>query len=249
MVLDERAARADRRDPRGRSPSAGRASTSTRSRRATASRRRSRAARRSSSPSAPRPGLVVPPADGRAGPTVVVLPGPAARAAADVGRRRSRPTRFARGRSAGAARSARRCCGCSASRSRRSPRRCGAREAAGIDLDALEITTCLRRGEVEIVTRYEPGRAAGRTTRSRPSCASATPTRSSPTTARSVDEQVAALLPRAPARTVATAESCTGGLVAARLTDLPGSSAYVRGGARRLLQRGQGGARRRRRRR
>jgi nicotinamide-nucleotide amidase len=26
----------------------------------------------------------------------------------------------------------------------------------GVDLDALEITTCLRRGEVEVVTRYEP---------------------------------------------------------------------------------------------
>ena len=46
----------------------------------------------------------------------------------------------------------------------------------------------------------------------------------------SIDEQVAALLLRAPARTIATAESCTGGLVAARLTDRPGSSAYVRGG-------------------
>ena len=27
---------------------------------------------------------------------------------------------------------------------------------AGIELDRLEITTCLRRGEVEVVTRYEP---------------------------------------------------------------------------------------------
>ena len=32
---------------------------------------------------------------------------------------------------------------------------------AGVDLDALEVTTCLRRGEVEIVTRYQPAGAAG----------------------------------------------------------------------------------------
>src|SRR5690606_25600337 len=30
-----------------------------------------------------------------------------------------------------------------------------AREA-GVDLDRLEITTCLRRGEIEVVTRWEP---------------------------------------------------------------------------------------------
>jgi nicotinamide-nucleotide amidase len=45
----------------------------------------------------------------------------------------------------------------------------------------------------------------------------------------SVDEQVAELL-RSSGRTIATAESCTGGLLAGRLTDLAGSSDYVLGG-------------------
>ena len=42
-----------------------------------------------------------------------------------------------------------------------------------------------------------------------------------------IDDQVAQLLA---GRRIATAESCTGGLLAARLTDRPGSSAYVAGG-------------------
>ena len=29
-------------------------------------------------------------------------------------------------------------------------------EREGVELDRLEITTCLKRGEIEVVTRYEP---------------------------------------------------------------------------------------------
>jgi nicotinamide-nucleotide amidase len=43
-----------------------------------------------------------------------------------------------------------------------------------------------------------------------------------------IDEQVAALL-RGAGQTIATGESCTGGLLVARLTELPGSSDYVQG--------------------
>ena len=91
----------------------------------------------------------------------------------------------------------------------------------------LEITTCLRRGEIEVVDAL---RAAGRG-RLRALVAvhrrSATATRCSPQDGSTVDEQVIALLA---GRTVAVAESCTGGLMSARLTDRGGSSAYFLGG-------------------
>ncbi len=102
------------------------------------------------------------------------------------------------------------------------------REAQGrIDgFDRLEITTCLRRGELEIVTRYEPDAAPVyaellnvlREHHARQIFSE---------DGSLVDDQVAALLS---GRRIATAESCTSGLVAARLTDIPGSSAYVSGG-------------------
>jgi nicotinamide-nucleotide amidase len=92
--------------------------------------------------------------------------------------------------------------------------------------ESLEITTCLRRGEIEMVTRYEPEDANvyaelvellrerhGREIFSEDGAR--------------VDDLVAQLLA---GRRVATAESCTAGLVAARLTERPGSSAYVAGG-------------------
>jgi len=92
--------------------------------------------------------------------------------------------------------------------------------------DRLEITTCLRRGELEIVTRYEPDAAPVYTDlvallgdRHGEQLFS--------TDGATVDDQVAALLA---GRTIATAESCTAGMVAARLTDRAGSSDYVAGG-------------------
>jgi nicotinamide-nucleotide amidase len=92
--------------------------------------------------------------------------------------------------------------------------------------ERLEITTCLRRGEVEMVTRYEPDAAetyAALMALLRERHAQEIFSEDG----ASVDEQVARLLA---GRQSATAESCTAGMVAARLTDLAGSSAYVAGG-------------------
>lgn len=92
--------------------------------------------------------------------------------------------------------------------------------------DRLEITTCLRRGELEIVTRYEPD-AADVYAELVDLLRSHHPREVFSTDGSLVDDQVAALLA---GRTIATAESCTAGMVAARLTDRAGSSAYVAGG-------------------
>jgi nicotinamide-nucleotide amidase len=99
---------------------------------------------------------------------------------------------------------------------------------SGIDLDRLEITTCLRRGEVEVVTRFEPEAADVHDAFSAVVRERHADTLFSDD-GTSVDEQVARLL-RDSARTIATAESCTGGLLAGRLTELAGSSEYVLGG-------------------
>jgi nicotinamide-nucleotide amidase len=172
------------------------------------------------------PGLVVPPAPGSSGPTVVVLPGPP---------RELQPMWDAAVESP-AFREA--VAGATVYRqhmlrlfgipeSEIADTMVRAREA-GVDLDALEITTCLRRGEVEVVTRYEPPQQA-----TYEAFEAVVRERHAGTLfsddGTSVDEQVAGLL-RAASRTIATAESCTGGLLAARLTDLAGSSDYVLGG-------------------
>lgn len=99
-------------------------------------------------------------------------------------------------------------------------------EAQITGFDGLEITTCLRRGELEMVTRYEPSaadayRALMDLVRDRHGAAVFSEDGST------VDDQVAQLLAD---RRIATAESCTAGMLAARLTDRAGSSAYVAGG-------------------
>jgi len=90
----------------------------------------------------------------------------------------------------------------------------------------LEITTCLRRGELEIVTRYEPG-AAESYRQLAALLRERHPHDVFSEDGALVDDQVAQLLS---GRTIATAESCTAGLLAARLADRPGSSAYLAGG-------------------
>jgi nicotinamide-nucleotide amidase len=99
-------------------------------------------------------------------------------------------------------------------------------EASISGFDSLEITTCLRRGEIEMVTRYEPDAAEvyaqlTKLLRDRHGQQLFSEDGSQ------VDDLVARLLA---GRRIATAESCTAGMVAARLTDRPGSSDYVVGG-------------------
>jgi nicotinamide-nucleotide amidase len=94
------------------------------------------------------------------------------------------------------------------------------------ELDALEITTCLRRGEVEVVVRYEPS-AAATWERLHELVAERHEQTLYSTDGTTVDDQVVELLQ---GRWVGVAESCTGGLMVARLTDLPGASEYIAGG-------------------
>lgn len=92
--------------------------------------------------------------------------------------------------------------------------------------ESLEITTCLRRGEIEMVTRYEPDAAGAYAELTRLLRDRHAQQIFSEDGSR-VDDLVAQLLA---GRWIATAESCTAGLLAARLTDRAGSSDYVAGG-------------------
>jgi nicotinamide-nucleotide amidase len=99
-------------------------------------------------------------------------------------------------------------------------------ESDGLDLSGLEITTCLRGAELEIDVRYREEAQAGAD-----ALAEAIRERHgrflTSEDGKSTDEQLAELLR---GHTLGLAESCTGGLLAARLTNIPGSSEYLAGG-------------------
>jgi nicotinamide-nucleotide amidase len=173
------------------------------------------------------PGLVVPAADG-AGPTVVVLPGPPGElqpmweaavatpalehALAGAGNLEQRIVRLY---------------GLPESEIAETLRVLAAR---GVPLERLEVTTCLRRGEIEIATVFPPDAAdayaeleSGLRDRHADTLFS--------TDGATIDELIGRQLAGPPVHTIAVAESCTGGLMAGRLTDRAGSSEYVLGGA------------------
>jgi competence/damage-inducible protein CinA-like protein len=168
------------------------------------------------------PGLVVPPADGREGPTVLVLPGPPSELQGMWPAAVAAP--LTQAALAGAV-----------ELRQETVRLWGTLEAQlaatlrehDDELAGLEITTCLRDGELEIVTRFPPSAqpAHDRLTALLAEEYGSTLFSTGPT----LDELVAGGFADR-GLTVATAESCTGGLLAARLTERPGSSAWVLGG-------------------
>jgi nicotinamide-nucleotide amidase len=101
------------------------------------------------------------------------------------------------------------------------------REIGGeTDLEPLEITTCLRRAELEVEIRYRPG-AEEACQRLVEGLVAHHGRFIFSLDGSSIDEQIGELCR---GHQVALAESCTAGLLAARMTERPGASEYVAGG-------------------
>jgi nicotinamide-nucleotide amidase len=101
-------------------------------------------------------------------------------------------------------------------------------EDDGVDIEAVEVTTCLRRGEIEIDVRWRDDTEAvamavrdGLERRHQRETFSLD--------GETIDQQVAKLL-RASGLKLALAESCSAGLLAARITNPAGASKYFSGG-------------------
>lgn len=169
------------------------------------------------------PGLVVPPADGTTGPPIVVLPGPPgelqrmwpAAAQADAVQTALRGREELRQRTIRL---------WNVPESELAATLRGHSEAFA----DLEVTTCLRDGELEIVSRYAPA-AQPEYDRFRDVVLAAHDGSAFSPDGQTIDEIVAAALIER-GYTIATAESCTAGLLAGRLTERAGSSDYVLGG-------------------
>ncbi len=175
-------------------------------------------------PAGTAPGMVVPPGEG-CEPTVVVLPGPP-RELQELWRAAVETEAF-REAVAGAdvlEQSTLRLFGIPESEIAETLR---VAEERIEGFERLEITTCLRRGEVEVVVRHQREAAEARVALGRLVGERHEHTLFSDD-GSTVDEQVAQLLAD---QTIATAESCTAGSMAARLAERPGSSAYLLGGA------------------
>jgi nicotinamide-nucleotide amidase len=166
------------------------------------------------------PGLVVP-ADGR---VVVVLPGPPRelqpmwKAAVETG-----PVRELLERATPLRGYTMRMFGVPESEIAKSLREM---ETDGVELETVEITTCLRRGEIEIDVRYRD-EALAVADEVREGLLRRHPRETFSLDGETIDAQVATLLL---GHRLALAESCSGGLLAARITDLEGASEYFAGG-------------------
>jgi nicotinamide-nucleotide amidase len=99
-------------------------------------------------------------------------------------------------------------------------------EEGGADLDQLEVTTCLRGGELVTDVRHRPGAEAAAEAL-RAGLAERLGRFTYTESGESIEEVVFRLLGD---RTIGVAESCTGGLLAGRLTLRPGSSKWFAGG-------------------
>jgi nicotinamide-nucleotide amidase len=171
-------------------------------------------------PAGTAPGLVVPT---EAGPTVIVLPGPPRELQAMWPQ--ALATEAVRRKLAGAMpyrTASMRIFGIPESELAKSLREIDAE----LDLAPLEITTCLRRAEIEVDVRYREG-AEEVARRLMDELAERHAPYVYSRDGSSIDEQVAELLA---GRSIALGESCTAGLLAARLTETPGASDYVAGG-------------------
>jgi nicotinamide-nucleotide amidase len=95
-----------------------------------------------------------------------------------------------------------------------------------LDLSPLEITTCLRQAELVIDIRHTP-EDEGIATALREQIAERHGRFVFSLDGESIDDQIARLLA---GRRLAVGESCTGGLLAARITNRPGASTHFGGG-------------------